>query len=106
MQPKICHFGDPEAYIHQSATADHYLNKSYGDSHIPNIVTTILASYRGFDTLGETTVVLTAAVAVMMLLGRKEEEKEIGQDPDVIIEGVQHVDTVYTSVRAVCSVPW
>jgi len=81
------HFGDPNAYIHQSATADHYLNKSYDDSHIPNIVTTILASYRGFDTLGETTVVLTAAVAVMMLLGRpKEEEQELGPESDAIIE--------------------
>ena len=76
------HFGDPNAYIHQSATADHYLNQSYDDSHIPNIVTTILASYRGFDTLGETTVVLTAAVAVMMLLGRpKEEEQDWDQNP-------------------------
>lgn len=81
------HFGDPNAYIHKSATANYYLNQSYGDSHIPNIVTTILASYRGFDTLGETTVVLTAAVAVMMLLGRtSDEEHEIGTDPDIVIE--------------------
>jgi len=31
-------------------------------------VTSILASYRGFDTFGETTVVFTAAVGVMVLL--------------------------------------
>lgn len=81
------HFADPNAYIHQSLTADHYLNQSYDDSHIPNIVTTVLASYRGYDTLGETTVVLTAAVAVMMLLGRpKEEERELAASPDPIIE--------------------
>jgi len=81
------HFGDPNAYIHQSLTADHYLNQSYDDSHIPNIVTTVLASYRGYDTLGETTVVLTAAVAVMMLLGRpKDEERELAESPDPIIE--------------------
>ena len=35
---------------------------------IPNIVTTVLASYRGYDTLGETTVIFTACLAVLMLL--------------------------------------
>lgn len=35
---------------------------------MPNIVTAVLASYRGFDTLGETTVVFTAASAVILLL--------------------------------------
>ncbi len=32
---------------------------------IPNIVTSVLASYRGYDTLGETTVIFTAGVAVI-----------------------------------------
>lgn len=73
-------FGDPNAPIHRSATADHYINKSYDDSHIPNIVTTVLASYRSFDTLGETTVVYTAALAVMMLLGRRKEDRK----PEVV----------------------
>ena len=79
------HFGDPTAYIHTSATADHYLNNSFADSHIPNIVTTVLASYRGYDTLGETTVVLTAAVAVMMLLGRGREITEIIEEQEPIL---------------------
>ena len=35
--------------------------------HIPNIVTTVLASYRGYDTLGETTVVFAAMVGVLTL---------------------------------------
>ena len=68
------HFGDPQAYIHTSATAEHYIHRSYEESHIPNLVTTVLASYRGYDTLGETCVVFTAVVAVMMLLGRPKEE--------------------------------
>ncbi len=37
------------------------------DVHIPNIVTTVLGSYRGYDTLGETTVVFAAMVGVLML---------------------------------------
>ena len=36
---------------------------------MPNIVTAVLASYRGFDTMGETMVIFTAGVAVMLLLG-------------------------------------
>ena len=36
---------------------------------MPNVVTSVLASYRGYDTWGETTVVFTAAVGVMLLLG-------------------------------------
>lgn len=79
------HFGDPNAYVHTSATADHYINKSFDDSHIPNIVTTVLASYRGYDTLGETTVVLTAAVAVMMLLGRRREITQLYEEQEPIL---------------------
>lgn len=74
-------FGDPEAFIHQSKTTQHYLFESYNESHIPNVVTTVLASYRGYDTLGETTVVFTAAVAVLLLLGHI---KERDQSPRLI----------------------
>lgn len=38
-------------------------------THIPNVVTTTLASYRGFDTLGEVVVIFTAGVGVLALLG-------------------------------------
>ena len=48
--------------------ADHYLEESYGEIGIPNVVTSVLASYRGYDTMGETTVVFAAAVGVMILL--------------------------------------
>ena len=39
---------------------------------IENIITTVLASYRGYDTLGETTVIFTAGVAVLLLLRRRD----------------------------------
>ena len=38
--------------------------------HAPNIVTAILADFRGYDTLGETMVVFTAGLAVFLVLGR------------------------------------
>ena len=35
------------------------------------MVTAVLASYRGFDTLGEVTVVFTAGLGVLLLLGER-----------------------------------
>ena len=42
---------------------------------IPNLVTTVLASYRGYDTLGETTVIFTGATAVLMILGSRRRRR-------------------------------
>ena len=36
---------------------------------VPNVVTSVLTSYRGYDTLGELTVIFAAAVGVLLLLG-------------------------------------
>ena len=61
-------YGDPEAPIH-AHVAPHYLGDSPREIGIPNVVTSVLASYRGYDTFGETTVILTAAVGAILLLG-------------------------------------
>ncbi|MEM9706827.1 MAG: DUF4040 domain-containing protein [Pseudomonadota bacterium] len=62
-------FGDAtapaNAYVGQA-----YVERTPNEIAVPNIVTAVLASYRGFDTLGETTVVFTAGLAVMLLLGK------------------------------------
>ncbi|MEM6793943.1 MAG: DUF4040 domain-containing protein [Acidobacteriota bacterium] len=62
-------YGDPEAPIH-NYMAPRFLEDSVNEVGPPNIVTSVLASYRGFDTFGETTVVFAAAVGVLLLLGR------------------------------------
>ena len=62
-------YGDPMAPIHHHV-ADHYLGKSPAEVGLPNVVTSILASYRGYDTLGETFVIFTAAAGVLAILGR------------------------------------
>ncbi len=72
--------GDPQAPVH-THVAPHYIEESPHEIGIPNMVTSVLASYRGFDTLGETTVVLTAGLGVLLLLQtrrREEEEEEEG----------------------------
>lgn len=53
-----------------------YIAGSRDDIQVPNIVTAILASYRGFDTLGEVAVVFAAGIGVLFLLGRRREEDE------------------------------
>lgn len=60
-------YGDPTApaSLHVS---DDYVRGSMPDAHTPNIVTTMIADYRGFDTLGETMVVFSAGLACMLLL--------------------------------------
>ncbi len=62
-------FGDPDNPIHHHV-ADHYIEESDHEIGIPNIVTSILASYRGYDTMGEITVIFTALVGVLLLLAR------------------------------------
>jgi multicomponent Na+:H+ antiporter subunit B len=69
------HYGDPSAPIHTHPIYEEYVHASYDKFHIPNMVTSVLASYRGYDTFGETTVILTAGVGVMLLLSRRREEE-------------------------------
>lgn len=62
-------FGAIDAPIHKHV-APHYIKESPVEiGPVPNVVTSILASYRGYDTLGEVLVVFTAGTAVWMLLG-------------------------------------
>jgi len=63
-------YGDPNAPVHQHV-APRYIEESGREIGVPNVVTSVLASYRGYDTLGEVTVIFTAAVGVLALLGRR-----------------------------------
>ncbi len=62
------HYGDPAAPVHQHV-APTYLQNTPGEMGMPNVVTSVLASYRGYDTLGEVTVIFTAGAGVLALLG-------------------------------------
>jgi multicomponent Na+:H+ antiporter subunit B len=64
-------FGDPMAPVHQHM-APRFIQDSPTEVGVPNMVTSVLASYRGYDTLGETTVIFTAGLAVLLLLGIRE----------------------------------
>lgn len=80
-------FGDPNAPVHEHV-APRYVEESGKEVGVPNIVTSVLASYRGYDTLGEVTVIFTAAAGVLALLGqpaykavRRRRKKQPGPKP-------------------------
>lgn len=64
-------YGDPKAPIHHHV-APRYIEETEEEIGVPNMVTAVLASYRGYDTWGETTVIFTACVGVLLLLGGSE----------------------------------
>lgn len=81
-------YGDPANPAHHHV-APHYLEESEHEIGIPNVVTSVLASYRGYDTLGETTVIFTAMVGVLLLMGglrkrenSRETDGETGEPED------------------------
>ncbi len=71
-------FADPDAPIH-SHVVPRYLQN---EVDVPNVVTAVLASFRGYDTLGETTVVFTAGAGIIALLRRRERKPALPTDRD------------------------
>ena len=61
-------FAAPEAPANLHV-APRYLEQGPKETGVPNVVTAVLASYRGYDTLGEVTVIFTAGIGVLALLG-------------------------------------
>lgn len=62
-------FADPAAPIHHHVVPRYLQN----EVEVPNVVTAVLASFRGYDTLGETTVVFTAGAGIIALLRRRRD---------------------------------
>jgi multicomponent Na+:H+ antiporter subunit B len=68
-------FSDPQAPIH-THVVPRYLQRGPAETGVPNVVTAVLASYRGYDTLGETVVVFTAGAGVIALLRRRRQKSK------------------------------
>ena len=70
--PAIPVIGDPSApaWAYPDVT-QFYLGNAYEQTGVENVVTAVLAAYRGFDTFGEAVVVFAAGAAVLVVL--KEE---------------------------------
>jgi multicomponent Na+:H+ antiporter subunit B len=61
-------FGAADSPIHRHVVP-RYVERSLEETNVPNLVSSILADYRGYDTLGETTVIFAAGIGVLALLG-------------------------------------
>lgn len=64
-------FGTEDSPL-QTHLTKYYVENTRNDIAIPSIVAAILASYRGYDTLGETTVILIAGLAVLVIISRRK----------------------------------
>jgi len=64
-------FGADNSPLQEHLTG-YYLENTKNDIAIPSMVAAILASYRGYDTLGETTVILIAGLAVLVIISRRK----------------------------------
>lgn len=66
--------GDMPAYGDANSPANAgvgmaYIEATRAEVQVPNVVTAVLASYRGFDTFGETVVIFMAGLGILLLLG-------------------------------------
>jgi len=68
-------FGAADNPVHVHV-APRYIHQSAEEIDVPNLVTGVLASYRGFDTLGEVVVIFTAGVGVLLLIGRRRRREK------------------------------
>lgn len=64
-------WGDPNSPASKHVSP-RYIEQADEETHTPNMVTAVLADYRGYDTMGETMVVFTAAVSCIVLLRRRQ----------------------------------
>nr|WP_040257238.1 DUF4040 domain-containing protein [Rickettsia hoogstraalii] len=73
---ELPNYGDDNAPIHMHSSK-YYLENTSRDIGVPSFVAAILASYRGYDTLGETSVILIAGIAVLLVFSKKLEKVEV-----------------------------
>ncbi|MCG6879784.1 MAG: Na(+)/H(+) antiporter subunit B [Deltaproteobacteria bacterium] len=115
-------WGDPEspASVHVAA---YHLKKSMEETSVPNVVTAVLADYRGYDTMFETSVIFCAGLGcfVLLRLFRKRDDDSYyrhvstgitlhikkGRIPDASSE-FERIDTLWTPydliVKNVCRI--
>ena len=84
-------WGNVQSPASASPVSSHFISQTGGDTEVPNMVTAVLADYRGFDTMFETVVVFIAGMAVLAILkdsGKKKVGKRdyvVDAEPDLIV---------------------
>lgn len=108
-------FGDPNSPASAGveggapSTSKYFITKSYGDTKVPNLVTSVLADYRGYDTMFETVVIFAAGLAIFAILrvfNEDEDEKpnETHSEGNTFTDGDHSRIIVGTTVRLIVPV--
>jgi multicomponent Na+:H+ antiporter subunit B len=100
-------FGDPRSPANAGveggapSVSQYYINESYGATKVPNLVTSVLADYRGWDTMFETVVVFAAGMAILAILRVLGAESKLPHAPKSgrTIDGDHHRIIVGTTCR-------
>ncbi len=67
-------WGDPSSPANRHVSP-RYIEDSFNETEVPNMVTAVLADYRSYDTFGETTVVFTAGICCLLILRKQNQGK-------------------------------
>ena len=86
-------FGDPNHPINNEVSA-RYIENGLQETGAVNIVTGMILDYRAFDTLGESSVLFTAAMVVLFLLRKDKDSAQYSQLAQSMEEN-PHSDTFY-----------
>ena len=84
-------WGDPQSPANSYRLSQHYVTQTFPETGVPNMVTAVLADYRGYDTMFETVVIFTAGIAIISILRRYGPEEgapppqELGEKRDDLI---------------------
>ena len=90
-RPGFPEVGDVESPASKSPVSSHFIGKTGVDTEVTNMVTAVLADYRGFDTMFETVVVFIAGMAVLAILkgstrgNSRRKDHEVEAEPDLIV---------------------
>lgn len=86
-------WGDPHSPANSYSLSQGYITETFPETSVPNMVTAVLADYRGYDTMFETVVIFTAGIAIIAILRRygpknkvMPEQKLYKKEPDLIVE--------------------
>ncbi|MEO0416719.1 MAG: hydrogen gas-evolving membrane-bound hydrogenase subunit E [Verrucomicrobiota bacterium] len=67
----------------QESISQVFIEKTYPMTHVPNMVTAVLADYRGYDTMFETVVIFAAGIAIFAILRVLGDQKDKTPRPEL-----------------------
>ena len=86
-------WGDPNSPANSYRLSQHFVTETFHETAVPNMVTAVLADYRGYDTMFETVVIFTAGIAIISILRRfttddadSGSEQAYEKRPDLIVD--------------------